>query len=250
MRGRRRCGGGFFFFRTGLCAPVRAGVVFVFEHLLDVVAASDGFVECAAFFAMLVGYIPGGGRGVGAFAPGSKRLAVAVVEDFAAFVGVTPVEVEQVAVVVVVADAVGELARRAVGVVRLVKVLRARHLCGEAAIEVDVHPALCLAAGEGLHAGDAAVFAVPDDFAVCGGGVEVVRVGVLDEDEGRRLRAVAVLVVVLGDEATIGGFAQRLAVVTAGAGAGDGGIVGVEVPGLAVFLRGVVEGGRARLSCI
>ena len=73
------------------------------------------------------------------------------------------------------------------------------------------------------------------------------RVGVFDEDEGRGLRGVAVLVVVLRDEAAVGGFAECFAVVAAGAGSVCRVAVTVEVPGLAVCFRGVVEGVVGRL---
>ena len=117
----------------------------------------------------------------------------------------------------------------------------------EAAVLVDVHPALGLAVFEGLYGVGAAVFAVPDDAAVCGVVLEVVRVGVFFEDEGRGLRGVAVLVVVLDDAAAVGGFAQRFAVVAACAGGFCRVAVWVEVPGLAVCFGAVVEGEVGRL---
>ena len=105
---------------------------------------------------------------------------------------------------------------------------------GEAAILVEVVAAAFFAVAVVLDALYAAVFAVPDGFAVAVVAVKVVRVAVFFEDEGRGLRFAAVLVVVLDDETAIGGFAQRLAVVTACGRLVNGAAARIEVPGLFV----------------
>ena len=106
-----------------------------------------------------------------------------------------------------------------------------RHLRDEAAFLVDVEAAVGAAVAVVLHGFNAAVLAVPDGFAGGVVAVEVVRVGVFFEDEGRGLWGVAVLVVVLDDAAAVSGVAQCFAVVTAGCGLAGRAAVGGEVPG-------------------
>ena len=79
---------------------------------------------------------------------------------------------------------------------------------GKAAVAVVVEAACGRAVAVLLDGEDAAVRAVPGDFAVHRAGGVVARVGVFFQGEGRGLRGVAVLVVVLDDAAAVCGFAQ------------------------------------------
>ena len=97
---------------------------------------------------------------------------------------------------------------------------------------------------DGVHA---AVLVVPDEFAVGVDGECGLRVAVAVEDVGRGARAVAVFVVVLDDQAAIGGFAQDFAVAIVGGDVFGGGVGGVGDVGFGG--RGcVVHAGGLRLQ--
>ena len=131
---------------------------------------------------------------------------------------------EDVAVVVVVACACGGVA--ADGVV-IVVAAGAGCLRDEAAVAVVAQVSGGLAVMVVLDGVHAAVLAVPDEFAVGVGDDGGSRVAVAVQDVWRGAWAVAVLVVVLDDQATIGGFAQDFAVAIVGGDVFGGGVGGV-----------------------
>ena len=123
----------------------------------------------------------------------------------------TVLQREQLAVFVVVALAFAYLACVAVGVICFVRACGQFALYGKAAVLVVVEAAGRFALLVLLDGENATFGGVPDDFAVHHAGGEVARVGAFFQGEWRGLWAVAVLVVVLDDEAAIASFAKDFA---------------------------------------
>ena len=153
-------------------------------------------------------------------------------------------EGEDVAVVVVVACACGGVAADAV---EIVVAAGTGFLCDEAAVAVVAQVSGRLAVMVVLDGVHAAVLVVPDEFAVGVDDDGGSRVAVAVQDVWRGAWAVAVLVVVLDDQATIGGFAQDFAVPIVGGDVFGGGVGGVGDVGFG-GCGGVVHAGGLRLQ--
>ena len=148
---------------------------------------------------------------------------------------------------VVVAVATADIADGGIGIaVFFGDVKRQCTLHGKDAVLVVVVAAKIGATFVVLGGEDAAVFAVPDDSAVAHAAVEVVQFGVFFQDDGGSLRFAVVLIVVLDDVATVGGFAKDDAVITTGGCLVDGGAARVEIVGFFIA-RGVIKVDDARL---
>ena len=152
-------------------------------------------------------------------------------------------EGEDVAVVVVVARACGGVAADAVEIVAA----GAGFLRDKAAVAVVAQVSGRLAVMVVLDGVHAAVLVVPDEFAVGVDDDGGSRVTVAVQDVWRGAWAVAVLVVVLDDQATIGGFAQDFAVPIVGGDVFGGGVGGVGDVGFG-GCGGVVHAGGLRLQ--